>query len=1274
MDGNGFDCHDVNECEQNSSLPHNCSAQALCHNTNGSYTCQCQDGYRGDGFVCEDVDECQLRTTCGVNMICSNTPGSYMCSCILGVVYDVGTCVREDVCLNASITCHSLARCHRQQDSFYCQCVGGYEGSGTECLDVDECSQPQVCLAFSYCFNTNGSYFCDCWEGFQDNGTHCQDLNECQTGNFSCPANSTCTNTEGSYECICDLGFSGNSSLCLDVDECDHGLSQCPDFSNCLNTVGSFGCECWDGYQANNSYCEDINECQINSTCSEHSMCTNTNGSYICVCDNGFSGVGELCLDVDECSVVEGLCTNGTCINTSVNENEQYLFPAPFANGFPGDRDVTLLAAFWDDVDLTHGDGRLLYQEYHKLDRSDVYSQAVFNRTTDEVTTFEMQKGRPAFTPSWILIITWDHVVPVFYHKINSSETNTFQCVLTTDGVRSFALLRYGEMGWGPGQRLYHDAIIGYTDGKSQHIEPTVPADNLYGPGGRYRPQQMKGNMGKFGQLVYNLTGSGGSNVDPGMRCQTWAMTEPLPTLWAEDLFTCPCTLSQALEDLSFMQDTTDPGPRVKTLRGQRWGGTGGHVFKSVLSNSHGSGKRCAYEPDGPLLAGYSERYFTEHNMQKHIAMVYGSLHFTTFDGTDYSFKALGEFVILRLSSSSGSNIFTLQGQTDKRHTEAKVPEMVRMAAFHQGIGKIEWRCATKADRLQVFVDGVEAPVKVGVVFMGVKDFAVRCTALDHCAAVYAGGLHVMVWRAAGHNQLAAMVEVPQTFYNRTVGLLGLWSSNRSDDFLMSDGRIVLSSDLNPPSEERLHNFGLSCGLSGISGREENPGKSQGTLEGGSSPRKSAAISITTGSTGTHLYYKHTEQCLHTLEARQRFKELALIHSNMPPIVTEPTVIHCKVNSTVNIQFMTQDPNGDRITYSLLYPRPPGASISSGGGLLTWTILTTEPVQLTIRASDQLASTLFTPILRVCNCLNGGTCQYGSITENHRQGRFQVVGCLCPEGFSGKFCGRAADVCRGQPCFRGVQCHSRSDPSQFTCGECPDNTVSEGKQGYKCFEHGGNVFNVSVGWKNNRADGLKQLMDILSLGFQNKFYNASKKNAVQSSSSAAEYRINMSSDTPHWYIRDYLARVSRHYDIGAVEVDDLDECKTKEAVCVKPALCANTYGGYRCVCNGTTDVDKTQSCVLDQSRVQKNDKQLELILGLVLGIGIPLLLLLLLAALACFCCCKKRVTGELPHLLPGYMQEQHNPPPFNYSDPALYYFPHSSPRVIDNVLPRQRAR
>lgn len=82
---------------------------------------------------------------------------------------------------------------------------------------------------------------------------------------------------------------------------------------------------------------------------------------------------------------------------------------------------------------------------------------------------------------------------------------------------------------------------------------------------------------------------------------------------------------------------------------------------------------------------------------------------------------------------------------------------------------------------------------------------------VSRCAVVYAGGLHVVVWRVVGHKQLMAIVEVPQTFYNRTVGLMGLWSTNRSDDFLMSDGRFLPSADLSSLSEERLHYFGMSC-------------------------------------------------------------------------------------------------------------------------------------------------------------------------------------------------------------------------------------------------------------------------------------------------------------------------------------------------------------------------------------------------------------------------------------------------------------------------------
>ncbi|XP_061766911.1 fibrillin-2 isoform X2 [Nerophis ophidion] len=1413
---NGTECLDLDEChDQNDNL---CPEHSFCKNTAGSFICECYPGYRLFSLGCEDVDECKDNTTCRLDQVCTNLPGTYNCTCALGYHEEAGMCVDTNECVD--LPCHSLARCWNTLGSFSCRCPMGFAGNGMWCEDVDECvALTHPCHPVSHCHNSPGSYTCVCMHGFISIGTLCADLDECQQANAQCHTFATCSNHIGGYKCTCSQGWVASKDNghgergCVDFDECI-SPNICPGHTSCVNLPGSYTCSCPESHSACSMTQKESNIYPFGAEVGDKRINMDTedgNSPYIKP-PIGFPFMGKL---YDRIYFSD----NGLVQFQSVAVNEQYLFPAPLSTGFP-DMNVSLLAVFWDDVDLTQGNGQLFYQEYHKSDVSDMYSHMVFNRTTEDVSKFERQRGKPAFNPSWILKITWYLVMAVSYQKINQSETNTFQCILATDGARSFALLQYGDMNWGPGQRENLEALIGYTDGKNIHIETTMPPENLFGPGGRYRPQQVKGPLGKLGQFVYDFNEIDKSYADPGLMCQSWAMKEPEPAEWTEGLPSCPCARTQALEDLSFLQDTANHGEKLTTLRNQRWVGAGGHIFKSILSHKE-SGKRCVYDPEGPLLAGYNERYFTSRRNQKHIdedllpfqwccvesplchyylskrpldrcngyswvrlegskpassatkgiAMVYGSLHFITFDGTEYSFKALGEFVIVRLSSNTGSNIFTLQGQTERLHTNTQgksdLPVVVRMAAFYQGIGKVEWRCAEKGKGLRVFVDEAEVFITVGVVHVGERDFAVRCISVDRCAAVYTGGLHVLVWRVEGHKQLAAMVEVPQTFYNRTVGLMGLWSSNRSDDFLMSDGRRMSSHDFNPPSEEKLHQFGLSwtvpqpesllfsssalVPLEPVSFKELYEGfspdvvvKLRKTCQGS---RPCVHDTLASGSSVLGLQ---------TLNAEKQYKNLALIYGNAPPIVTEPTMIHAEVNSTVNIRIIALDPNEDPITYSLLFPRPPQASIGSGDGFLSWRPLGTEPVQLTIKVTDRLSSSLFTPILRICNCLNGGTCQYDSVTENHLQGKFQVLGCLCLKGFSGKFCGTVADPCIGKPCYRGVQCQSESHPKDFTCGQCPDNTVTNRKQGYKCFEHdmcmppfpfpchkdaicsstkqnytctckpgffgdginctdidecaelsacpnakfecknkpgsvdcfcryqdtresdgcgdagnppGGNVFNVSVDWRRNRADGLEQLVDILSMGFQNKFYNASRKNPGQSSGPRlVEYRINVSSDTPHWYIRDYLASVSSHYDIRSIEVDDLDECKAKEAVCVHPALCTNTYGGYRCVCNGTTDVDEAQSCVLNRETSSNTD--LDLILGLVLGIGIPLLLLL--AALACFCCSKKTVSGDLPHLLTDNVQEAHNPPPFNYSDPALHYMTHCSPRIIDNITPRQR--
>uniref|UniRef100_M3ZZ52 Mucin-like protein n=1 Tax=Xiphophorus maculatus TaxID=8083 RepID=M3ZZ52_XIPMA len=1135
-------CQDINECVEKTNP---CGVNEECKNTDGSYECPCQAGYNrpASNMACIDRDECQDKP-CHINATCLNTIGSYSCTCKRGFTGNGSHCLDKDECAQAQI-CHTRATCTNTVGGFFCSCQQGFIGDGFSCEDVNECSRSNTtCPPFSQCVNSPGSYVCSCLNGtVASNDTCVPPVFLCDP---PCHSKGLCHLSPSGYQCVCDMGFDGNGVTCTDIDECQMD-NICPDNeTECLNTPGSFSCVCKQGFTLNGTQCVDVNECDTGQEeCSEFAQCNNTVGGYSCFCRSGYTGDGKNCSESSlypygaeagdrevKIEAEDGnspyitpkagfpfmgklydrvfFSDNGLVQFQSLAENEQYLLPSPSADGFPDDVKVPLLAVFWDDGDLTKGNGKLHYQEYSELDASDVYSQMVFKRTADEVTKFEGLKQRPSFSPTWIMKITWENVMPVSFQKVNLSETNTFQCILTTDGVRSFALLRFGQMKWGPGLRKHHDALIGYTDGKTTFKETTKPPGNLFGRAGRYRPNEVIGTLGNLGQLIYDLTGPLGSNADAGIKCQAWSKEEPDPTVWMLGLPSCPCTQMQAQEDQALLLDLSNPGETVQKW----WAGTSGQVFKSLLSNQYGAGKRCVYEQEGALLAGYNDRYFYGHSTQKHIdgdllpfqwccidspqchlylrkrpldrcqgyvssirsnssgaaqgtALVYGSLHFITFDGAEYSFRALGEFVILRLSSASGSNIFTLQGQIEKLQTVAReiidVPVVVRMAAFHQGIGKIEWRCSDKESGLQIFVDDAEFSVRIGVVYENKQSFAVRCRSVNRCAAVYASGLRVVVWRSEGYRQLAAMVEVPENFYRRTVGLMGLWSTNRSDDFLMSNGKVVPSQDLNPPEEEQLKLFYMSWAVP----KPEN-------LLVSSSQNVPLALNSTApllerlspAELETQMRNcKNSVECVQdsvasgnaylgqkTLEAQTQFRSLALLFGNMPPVVTEPAVIHTKVNSQVSVQIVAQDPNGDPITYTLLFASSE-AHVGRVNGYLTWTPRSTKPYQLAVKVSDGQTSSLFTPVLRVCNCLNGGTCLYDSVAENHLQGKFQVVGCLCPKGYSGMFCGNTTNACRGKPCFRGVQCDPKSGPDQFSCGDCPGNTVSNGKQGYKCFEY-----------------------------------------------------------------------------------------------------------------------------------------------------------------------------------------------------------------------------
>ncbi|NBD13085.1 EGF domain-containing protein [Corallococcus silvisoli] len=111
-------CTDINECTNGTAQ---CSTNATCTNTPGSYSCTCKAGYTGNGKTCTDINECTNGTAqCSVNATCTNTAGSYTCACKVGYTGNGKTCTDINECTNGTHTCLPSQRCVNQPGGFDC--------------------------------------------------------------------------------------------------------------------------------------------------------------------------------------------------------------------------------------------------------------------------------------------------------------------------------------------------------------------------------------------------------------------------------------------------------------------------------------------------------------------------------------------------------------------------------------------------------------------------------------------------------------------------------------------------------------------------------------------------------------------------------------------------------------------------------------------------------------------------------------------------------------------------------------------------------------------------------------------------------------------------------------------------------------------------------------------------------------------------------------------------------------------------------------------------
>ena len=75
----------------------------MCRNTEGSYSCDCEDGY--EGKLCEDIDECTSTAKCHLRAECQNIEGNYTCHCKEGYFGNGYYCLRGEC--NDRLCCFS---------------------------------------------------------------------------------------------------------------------------------------------------------------------------------------------------------------------------------------------------------------------------------------------------------------------------------------------------------------------------------------------------------------------------------------------------------------------------------------------------------------------------------------------------------------------------------------------------------------------------------------------------------------------------------------------------------------------------------------------------------------------------------------------------------------------------------------------------------------------------------------------------------------------------------------------------------------------------------------------------------------------------------------------------------------------------------------------------------------------------------------------------------------------------------------------------------------
>ena len=117
---------DINECRTNT---HNCPDDANCTNTNGSFTCECRNGFTWDGENCTGT--CNQLTL--LKFDGTSSPHRIHWGKLPKLTMSLFAVPDINECTTNTHNCHDNANCTNTNGSFACECWNGFTGDGKNC-------------------------------------------------------------------------------------------------------------------------------------------------------------------------------------------------------------------------------------------------------------------------------------------------------------------------------------------------------------------------------------------------------------------------------------------------------------------------------------------------------------------------------------------------------------------------------------------------------------------------------------------------------------------------------------------------------------------------------------------------------------------------------------------------------------------------------------------------------------------------------------------------------------------------------------------------------------------------------------------------------------------------------------------------------------------------------------------------------------------------------------------------------------------------------------